>query len=224
MMLSIVLATHAQEWRETLSMARQAYEQKQYAKAYDYYRRAAKSAPQEVDMSQELAQAAYKVHDYMRAQKLYEHRIDQSIEPLEKARNYHNLGNALMKQQKYSEAIAAYRESIRLNPTSEKTRHNLWEATKQRKREASSKNATSDAQQTDLQCASEQQKSGDQQQLADSQHQTPNSSQQSHTQSKLERKLIEKQLDELAKQEIQTKEQMNRSRSDLRSTKTKKDW
>lgn len=39
--------------------------------------------------------------------------------------SYHNQGNAFMKQEKYKEAVEAYKNSLRNNPNDEETRYNL---------------------------------------------------------------------------------------------------
>lgn len=42
-----------------------------------------------------------------------------------KHNSYHNQGNAFMKQKKYKEAVEAYKNSLRNNPSDEETRYNL---------------------------------------------------------------------------------------------------
>lgn len=43
----------------------------------------------------------------------------------EKHKIFHNLGNSFMEQKKYKEAVEAYKNSLRNNPTDEETRYNL---------------------------------------------------------------------------------------------------
>ncbi|MFH1121700.1 MAG: tetratricopeptide repeat protein [Bacteroidota bacterium] len=42
-----------------------------------------------------------------------------------KAAAFHNLGNSLLKAEKYNESVEAYKQSLRLNPADEDTRYNL---------------------------------------------------------------------------------------------------
>ncbi len=63
---------------------------------------------------------------------LYDEAISRQIEAtklakdnLEKHRSFHNLGNSLMKKQLCSEAVLAYKNALRNNPSDDETRYNL---------------------------------------------------------------------------------------------------
>jgi len=202
-LLFVSTVVYTQEWREALSVAREAYRQKQYKKAYNYYQRVEKSAPQSIDLSQEIAQAAYKTKNYEQAQIIYYNNAENAKDSAQKATGYHNLGNVLMQQGKYKQAISAYKEAIKYNPNNDKTRHNLLEAMKENYKENKKNNSFSPNETTftDKTKQNEQQKK-----------------------SKLEEKTVEKKLDELTNLEIQTKQQMNRLNSNIKSTTIKKDW
>ena len=46
-------------------------------------------------------------------------------EPLQKARSFHNLGNSLLKAEKYEESIEAYKQALRHDPQDADTKYNL---------------------------------------------------------------------------------------------------
>lgn len=68
-----------------------------------------------------------------RAAELYQSssQLYQNKDTLQKI--YHNLGNAYLFQKKYTEAIDAYKKSLKLNPNDEDTRYNLAFALKHKK-------------------------------------------------------------------------------------------
>ena len=55
----------------------------------------------------------------------YEQSAKQTNTPILKARAYHNIGLLHQLSQKYDEAIASYKESLRADPTNDNTRYNL---------------------------------------------------------------------------------------------------
>src|SRR5690606_4014970 len=117
------IQTFSQEWRDSLAVARDAYSKQEYGKALKYYRSAQNKAPEGVDLSKEMGQSAYKNLQYEEAEGIYRQQAYAEKEPGEKAKAYHNLGNSLMQQKKYDEAIEAYKQSLRNNPSNDKTRH-----------------------------------------------------------------------------------------------------
>ena len=64
--LSSVLS--AQNWRDSLETARNAYKKGDYAKALDYYEKLDKNKPENVDLSDEMGQSAYKARQFERAE------------------------------------------------------------------------------------------------------------------------------------------------------------
>jgi len=62
-------------------------------------------------------------------------RATQSQEPSLKASAFYNLGNSYFKNDKYSEALAAYRHTLALDPTNERAKWNLELALQKKKEE-----------------------------------------------------------------------------------------
>lgn len=126
-----VFAAAAQDWRDTLKMARNAYKMEEYDKASGLYEKAQKGAPESVDLSDEMAQSAYKAGKFEEAEKIYQQNQSNKTSSKSKANNHHNIGNTRMKSKNYGGAIDAYKDALRLNPNDEKTRYNLSEAKRQ---------------------------------------------------------------------------------------------
>jgi tetratricopeptide (TPR) repeat protein len=130
----------AQQWVDSLKVARAAYKNKEYDKANRYYRSAQNLAPKDVDLSEEIAQSTYRSRDFENAEKVYQQAASEKKDKLEKAKMQHNLGNTRMKKKDYSGAIEAYKDALRNNPNDEETQYNLSEAIRQKKQQEDKKN------------------------------------------------------------------------------------
>jgi Ca-activated chloride channel homolog len=228
----------AQEWRDSLNAARQYYQKQEYGKALEKLQSAQKKAPEGVDLSKELGQSAYRNLQFKEAEELYKHNAEAAKSKEEKAKAYHNLGNSLMQQKKYSDAIDAYKESLRNNPSNDKTRHNLTEAMRQREEQKQQQNKNNQQQnnqnnnnQQKNNNNNQQQNKNQQQQQNNNQHQQNNEGQNKEDQqqnqdkgsSKLHDKAVEKKLDDLMKQEAATKRKMGEKQG-TSLNKSGKDW
>lgn len=225
-----------QEWRDSLTVARKAYNAKNYEKAHRYYQSAQRKAPEGVDLSDEIGQSAYKSHQYEQAEKIYQQSSSSSADKKKKAANYHNLGNSRMRKKDYQGAVEAYKEALRNNPSDEQTRYNLSEAIRQVNQE--SKQNKNQDQQQENQDNQENNQGKNQQENQNGQKQNQNQSNNSQSKSgapkgdpksgdgspKLQDKAVEKKLDELMKQEANTKRKLSGRSSDGGSTKSGKDW
>lgn len=223
-----------QDWKDSLAAARKSYDQKEYGKALEYYKSAQKNAPEGIDLSKEMGQSAYKNLQFQEAEDIYRQYASSEKNPAEKAKAYHNLGNALMQQKKYDEAIDAYKSSLRQNPSNDKTRHNLTEAMRLKKEQAQQqqeKKDNQDSQQdqkdnqqdqnSNQQNQQNQQNKSDQKQDGQQSNQTGSNS---NASSKLQDKAVEKKLDDLMKQESETKRRMTGNKPSRGYSKTGKDW
>ncbi|MDT0649422.1 tetratricopeptide repeat protein [Autumnicola edwardsiae] len=92
------------------------------------------------------------------------HEISGSKE--EKHRINHNLGNSFMKQKKYQEAVEAYKNALRNNPSDEETRYNLALAKKMLEEEQQNQDQDQDQNQDQ-----DQEENQDQQESQDQQNQ-----------------------------------------------------
>jgi len=233
-------------WRDSLIMARKAYENKNYAEALKRYESTQKIAPDDIDLSDEMGQSAYKARDFERAEKIYQQGSSTKMSKRERADAMHNMGNAQMRQENYEGAIESYKEALRINPNDEETRYNLSKAIRKVKEQRTPpppKNDQQDQQDQNQNEGDDQQgKGGDQQQnKGDQQNQgnKPNNSQKNQNQSgngngskesdsskgKLSNQAVERKLDEIAKKEAKTKREMlGGLGGGGRSAKSGKDW
>jgi tetratricopeptide (TPR) repeat protein len=95
------------------------------ATAEAYYRKAIAKDPSNAEAKYNLGNLYY--NKDITSQALERHRgaaTTAEEKPL-KHDAFHNQGNAYMKQKKYSEAVEAYKQSLRNNPQDDETRYNL---------------------------------------------------------------------------------------------------
>ena len=228
-------AVFGQEWRDSLDVARDAYKKEDYAKALKYYESAQKKAPENVDLSDEMAQSAYKAREFETAEKIYQQSGNSKKTAQQKAANYHNLGNARMKKKDYQGAIDAYKESLRANPNDDNTRYNLSEAIRQLKNQQQQEQKQNQQNNQDQQKNQNQQQKQQQQQQQQQQQKNNQNNKQEQAQnsegnpkengkSQLPNKTVDKMLDKLTKDEAETKRKVNGSGGKNTSSTSGKDW
>lgn len=233
-------------WRDSLLLARKAYESEDYAKALKYYESAQKSAPDDIDLSDEMAQSAYRSRDFERAEKIYRQGRGTKMSKSDRGDALHNIGNSQMRQKKYEDAIESYKEALRNNPNDEETRYNLSKAIRKLKEQQpppqqnnNQNNQNSDkgdkgkqeqnGQQGDQSNGKNQDSKGSQGKQSNGQKKPNNSSSgggssDDSSQGKLSNQMVERTLDKLAKKEGETKRKMMGAGAGGRSAKSGKDW
>jgi len=230
--LMLCFSAFGQDWRDSLTVARDAYKKADYSKALKYYESAQKKAPENVDLSDEMAQSAYKAREFEKAEKIYQQSGTSKKSAINKADNYHNLGNSRMKSKNYQGAIDAYKESLRLNPNDDNTRYNLSEAIRQLKNEQKKQQKNQDQNKQD-QNKQNQDKQNDQNK---SQNNPPKQNNQQgkpkegdgdskeNGKGQLPNKTVDRMLDKLMKDEAETKRKINGTNGKNQTAKSGKDW
>lgn len=240
----------SQNWKDTLNVARKFYKEGKYTEALKYYKSADKLKPNDVDLSQEIAQAEYRANDYENASKNYEKAAESSKTPKQRSSVMTNSGTAKMKTKDYAGAEENFKQALRLDPSNEKARQQLVEARKARKKqeEEQKKNQNKnqggqDQKQQQQQQQNNQQQEKGGQQSNQNQQQGKNQQKQQGEQkqqdgqgdknqndqkgqngkSKLGDKQTDRKLDELTRQEMGTKRRIEGSKGNGSGT-AKKNW
>ncbi|MDG5490884.1 tetratricopeptide repeat protein [Psychroserpens sp. SPM9] len=96
-----------------------------YIYAEKEYRKAISKAPSVVAGAYNLGNTYYEKGNYEEA--LYRHTqaAEQASSKSEKHKAYHNIGNILMKEELCKEAVEAYKNALRNDPSDDETRYNL---------------------------------------------------------------------------------------------------
>ena len=100
-------------------------QQEDYINAEMEYRKAISNAPNKAVGAYNLANSYYKKGNYNEALFRTQEAAKNAITKDEKHRAFHNLGNILMKEEKCKEAMEAFKNALRSNPSDEETRYNF---------------------------------------------------------------------------------------------------
>ncbi|TVQ89064.1 MAG: tetratricopeptide repeat protein [Bacteroidetes bacterium] len=89
------------------------------------YRQALEQNPQSIKALYNLANALYKQNRYEEAANILDGISKLELPDNRRADVYHNLGNSRLGNQQIKESIEAYKNSLRIRPEDNETRHNL---------------------------------------------------------------------------------------------------
>ncbi len=95
-----------------------------YSEALVNYAKALQADSNSVQGQFNLADAVYKMKDYETASKMFQHIAAETQDKNLKAKAYHNLGNSLLKSEKYKESMEAFKQSLKANPDDMDTKYN----------------------------------------------------------------------------------------------------
>lgn len=125
LMSAFVLTASAQADRKFIRNGNRLYRQQQFAKAEAEYRKALSANSRNTQASYNLGCALLQQQKDSAAIAQFENAGKAETSKRRKAMAYHNMGVICQKHQMFSEAIEAYKESLRNNPSDNETRYNL---------------------------------------------------------------------------------------------------
>ena len=205
-----VFLSHGQDWKGKLQEARKSYNAGNYPLSYQKYMEAKQIAPESIDFSNEIGQAAYKSGNYKEATEHFNSFTENSKNNKVGANDYHNLGNSYMKTKNYQQAIESYKKALRKNPKDQETRYNLSEAL----RKNTENNQNNQSNNNPPPSKSENKKKPEK----------PQENKNSNT-GNLPKRAVDRMLDKLSKDEANTKRKINNQNNKGQgSTSTGKDW
>ena len=125
LMSAFALTASAQADRKFIRNGNRLYRQQQFAKAEAEYRKALSANSRNTQASYNLGCALLQQQKDSAAIAQFENAGKAETSKRRKAMAYHNMGVICQKHQMFSEAIEAYKESLRNNPSDNETRYNL---------------------------------------------------------------------------------------------------
>jgi Ca-activated chloride channel homolog len=128
LLIAVVLASGiatAQSDRSLIRDGNRSYKNSKYADAEVSYRKALEKNKEFREGPFNLGDALYKQGRFGEAADQYNIAASRTKNADERAQALHNLGNSLLKSQKYPESIGAYKEALKLNPKDLDTKYNL---------------------------------------------------------------------------------------------------
>lgn len=123
-LILISVVVKAQEKDKFLPQGNEKFADKNYADAEADYRLSQAKFKKKSIASYNLGTTIYKQNQPAEAKYQFEKAIKDAKTKPEKHQAYHNIGNSMMKEKDYTNAIEAYKNALRNNPSDEETRYN----------------------------------------------------------------------------------------------------
>ena len=118
-------ASYAQTERSLIRDGNRSYKENKFTDAEVNYRKALEKNKDLTPGTFDLGDALYKQGRFGEAAEAYGSVAEKAGNSGLKAQALHNLGNALLKEQKLPESIGTYKEALKLNPNDADTKYNL---------------------------------------------------------------------------------------------------
>ena len=115
----------AQSTRSSVNKGVDLYHDGKYIDSEVQFKKGLEKSPDNFQANFNLGDSYYKEGKYEEALRLYNEALSKAANGDLKSKIYHNMGNALLKDQKIKESIGAYTQSLKLNPNDEATKFNL---------------------------------------------------------------------------------------------------
>jgi Ca-activated chloride channel homolog len=168
-----------------------------------------------------LGDAMYRQQNYEEAAGIFERLAKtEGLDKYVAAKAYHNYGNALMQQKKFSESMDAYKNALKKNPKDVDTKYNLEYARMMIRKQEQQQNQQQDKQQDQQQ----DQKDDQQQQQDQQQDQQQQEKQQAQPQDQISKEDAERMLNALRNQEQKTLEKLRQEEEKGVQSRPEKDW
>ena len=210
------LTTNAQSDRQMIRQGNKLYRKGNVAEAEVSYRKA-------VERNERNAQANYNLGNALMGQRKDSLAITQlekaaklETNPLRRAQAYHNMGVICQQHRMFGEAIEAYKEALRNNPTDNETRYNLALCKRQQQEQQQDQNEQN-KDNKDNKDKQDQQKQ-EQQQKQDEKKQEQQQKQQ------MSKENAEQLLNAAMQEEKQTQERMKKAQQQPQKRRLEKNW
>lgn len=212
----------------------QLYQEKKYKEAADAYQQALAKNPTFTPGMFNLGNALYQQKNFDASRKILEATAKQSKDKNVKANANYNIGNTYMTEQKWEEAVNAYKAALRNNPQDEAAKYNLsYALSMMKKNEGGGKNNKQDKDQNKDNKQDQQQNKDDQkdQDKQEQKNQDQNKDQQKEKEQQQNQqpqpsKLSKEQADQLLNALAQEEKKLHDKKEKGKAVKIKvdKDW
>ena len=223
-----------QDEREYIRKGNRLYKKSEFAGSEGMYRRAQAQDRSTYDSGFNLGDALYKQGRFGEAAEEFNRAATgSSDDSLKQAQSFYNLGNSLLKDQKFEESIKAYINSLMLDPENPETKYNLAYAQDQLKKQEEQQQQQKDQQQKDQQQdknkqdeenKDDQKEKDDQQQDQQDQKDQQDQQGQDQQQQSISREDAKRLLDALSANEKETQEKVQRDKAARAKVRVIKNW
>ena len=208
----------AQQDRDLIRSGNKFYRQKKYSAAEVDYRKAISKNPENPQAIYNLGCALMMQNKSSEAVKFYEKASSVETNKMRKAKIYHNIGVICQSGKMYGEAIKAYSEALRNNPSDNETRYNLVLCKRLQKDKRNNNNKQKKQEGKDKQ----EEQNGKSEKNKDKNKQK--NDKQNQQQPQMSKDNAEQLINAAMQQEQQTQERMNKNRQQQSSKHLEKNW
>ena len=208
----------AQQDRDLIRSGNKFYRQKKYSAAEVDYRKAISKNPENPQALYNLGCALMMQNKSSEAVKFYEKASSVETNKMRKAKIYHNIGVICQSGKMYGEAIKAYSEALRNNPSDNETRYNLVLCKRLQKDKRNNNNKQKKQEGKDKQ----EEQNGKSEKTKDKNKQK--NDKQNQQQPQMSKDNAEQLINAAMQQEQQTQERMNKNRQQQSSKHLEKNW
>lgn len=205
---------NAQSDRQFIRNGNRLYRQQNYAKAEIEYRKALSKNPSNPQALYNLGTALLMQQKDSAAVAQLQNAAKCETSKLRKAKVWHNVGVACQKHKLFSDAIKAYEESLRNNPSDNETRYNLALCMRQQKNQKNQ----------DKQQNKNKQKQKQKQNKNDKNNKNQNQQQQQKQQEKMSKDNAEQLLNYAEQEERQTQQRLKKHEMQPQRKRLEKNW
>lgn len=127
-LLVFTTVVFSQSERKSVRQGNREFKKGEYLDSEISYRSAIELNPSSIKGTFNLGGALYKQDKYEDATQIFDELSSLDIDPMDKAKVFHNLGNSYFKNQKFAESVESYKNALRNNPNDIETKYNLAQA------------------------------------------------------------------------------------------------
>jgi len=221
--ISYPVSSQAQSDRQLVRQGNKQFRAGNYADAEVSYRKAIEKNPRNPQANFNLGNTLFAQRKDSSAVAQYETAAKLETSPMRRAQAYHNLGVVCQGKKMYGEAIDAYKEALRLNPTDDQSRYNLALCKRQQKQQQQDQQQQNQNKQQQDKEKQDQQKQEQQKQEQKKQEQKKQQQEQQQ-QPQMSRENAEQMLNAAIQEEKQTQERMKKAQQQSNRRRLEKNW
>jgi len=211
----------AQGGRKYIRQGNKDYEKELYQESEVLYRKSLDKDQSSFEANFNLGDALYKQDKYEDATRRFTDLTNEKNDKNELSSIYHNLGNALLKENRLQESIEAYKNALRNNPDDQDTKHNLAYAMSMLQQQQQKKQQQQDQNQNDQ---NDQDKQNQDQQQQDQQDQNQEKKDQKQEQNKISEEDANRILESMQQDEKKLLEELKKQQAKAVRVTVLKDW
>lgn len=122
---AVAFTASAQSERRFVRSGNESYSKADYDKASENYMKALDKNKESVEAIANMGNVLYKQENYEASGEIFSRLAENEADTSLKSQSYYNLGNNLFRQRRFEEALEAYKNALRMDPSDADAKFNL---------------------------------------------------------------------------------------------------